>query len=32
VGNPEPGRLTDEQLAAVAKALGHPARQIRAHL
>lgn len=32
VGNPEPGRLTDEQLAAVAKALGHPVRRIRAHL
>jgi hypothetical protein len=32
VWNPEPGRLTDEQLAAVAKALGHPVRQILAHL
>jgi hypothetical protein len=30
--NPERGRLTDEELAAVAKALGHPVRQICAHI
>ncbi|MEV7883327.1 hypothetical protein ACWD3I_13045 [Streptomyces sp. NPDC002817] len=30
--NPELSRLTDEQPAAVAKALGHPVRQIRAHI
>lgn len=30
--NPELGRLTDEELAAVGKALGHPVRQICAHI
>ncbi|MEU6377651.1 hypothetical protein [Streptomyces sp. NPDC046909] len=32
VWNPELDRLADEELAAVAKALGHPVRQIRAHI
>ncbi|WP_405732503.1 hypothetical protein OG885_18045 [Streptomyces sp. NBC_00028] len=32
VWNPETDGLGDEELAAVAEALGHPVRQIRAHI
>ncbi|MFF5494883.1 hypothetical protein [Streptomyces aquilus] len=32
VWNPETGGLSEEQLASVAQALGHPVRQIRAHI
>ncbi|WP_181387329.1 hypothetical protein [Streptomyces sp. Act143] len=32
VRNPETGGLSEEQLASVAQALGHPVRQIQAHI